>query len=690
MLLGAAYAATLYFRQRNFKDPSLTLQRVLYGLAVLRFVTVTIIALLLLSPFIETLKEQTEKPSIIFAQDNSKSIQLDFQDKADSLNYIDQMNNIRSDLAEDYNVISYTFGEALRENEQPNFQDKATNISKSLNELQELYANQNVGAIVLASDGIYNQGFNPRYSEIKLKAPVYTVAMGDTSVRKDLKIDKTYYNRLAYLDDKFPVKIDYQANHLQGKSTEVKVYEIESNKEPQEVASETITLDEDNVFASTKFILEADETGLQHYRIVAQPLDGEVTEVNNTKEIFIDVLDSRKKVLIAANSPHPDVGALRNGVAQNKNYEAEVYYVNQDDEIDNMADYHLAILHQVPSSASRSSNLLNKLQEEDIPLLFVIGEQTSIPAFNELQSFMKINNNRGRINEAQAQVNTDFTLFTLSDRLISSIENYPPLKVPFGDYSKAPGTDVLFSQKIGNVDAGYPQIMFSKLGGTKAGVIAGEGIWRWQLYNYFQQESHEVFNELVTKTVQYLSVKEDKRRFKVIPDKNVYAENEAITMEAELYNESYELVNEPEVNITITDEEGKEYPFTFNRTSNAYSLDAGYLPVGSYSFQATTTYNNEEFSYSGNFSVKPLQLELLKTKADHQLLYTLANQYGGDLIPRDSVSVLPEKIRNNEAVKPVVYSSTQQSPVINLWWLFFLIVGLIMYRLTNQNSLTPP
>ncbi|PSR05702.1 MAG: hypothetical protein BRD50_00065, partial [Bacteroidetes bacterium SW_11_45_7] len=639
MLLGAAYAATLYVRQRNFKDPSLTLQRILYALAVLRFVTVTIIALLLLSPFIETIKEETEQPSIIFAQDNSESVQLSFEDEQDSLDYVNRMQAIREDLREDYNVISYTFGEELKENEEARFTEKATNISNSLNELQELYANQNVGAIVLASDGIYNQGFNPRYSEIELKAPIYTVALGDTSVRRDFRLEKTYYNRIAYLDDKFPVKVDYKAAHLKGEKTDIKIYEVRANQGNEEVASQSITIEEDSEFGSARFILEADETGMQHYRIVGLPFEDEVTEVNNSKDIFIDVLDSRKKVLIAGNSPHPDIGAIRTSIVNNKNYEANIHYPAQEEPVEDIEDYQMAILHQLPSSGNRANELLNKLQAEDIPVLFIIGEQTSIPAFNELQSFLEINNNRGRTNEAQGKVNTGFTLFTVSKDLVSSLESYPPLKVPFGDYKTAPGTDVLLKQKIGNVDAGYPLALFNELGGTKTGVIAGEGIWRWQLYNYFQQQNHEIFDEIVSKTVQYLSVKADKRRFKVMPDKNVYAENEPITMEAELYNESYELVNEPEVTITITDEEGKEYPFTFNRTSNAYTLDAGFLPVGDYSFTASTSYNNEKFTYSGDFSVKPLQLELLQTKANHQLLYTLARKYGGDLVPSDSVGV---------------------------------------------------
>ena len=38
--------------------------------------------------------------------------------------------------------------------------------------MYDLYSNQNLGAIVLASDGIYNEGSNPVYASTRLGAPI--------------------------------------------------------------------------------------------------------------------------------------------------------------------------------------------------------------------------------------------------------------------------------------------------------------------------------------------------------------------------------------------------------------------------------------------------------------------------------------------------------------------------------------
>ena len=74
-------------------------------------------------------------------------------------------------------------------------------------------------------------------------------------------------------------------------------------------------------------------------------------------------------------------------------------------------------------------------------------------------------------------------------------------------------------------------------------------------------------------------LKEDKRRFRISLDKNIFNENESIILDAEVYNDNYELINDGDVSLIIKDSEGKEFPSVFNRTARAYSLNAGVFPV---------------------------------------------------------------------------------------------------------------
>jgi len=69
--------------------------------------------------------------------------------------------------------------------------------------------------------------------------------------------------------------------------------------------------------------------------------------------------------------------------------------------------------------------------------------------------------------------------------------------------------------------------------GVKKGVLAAEGIWKWRLFDFLQNKNHDIFEEVLGKTIQYLTLKEDKRRFRISLDKNIFNENEPIILDAE-------------------------------------------------------------------------------------------------------------------------------------------------------------
>ena len=113
-------------------------------------------------------------------------------------------------------MVEYAFGSEVREGVDFSFTDKVSNLSSMLRTLYDLYSNQNLGAIVLATDGIYNEGSNPIYSGNLLAAPIYTVALGDTTPQKDVLIKRVYHNKIAYLGDKFSIQIDISAKNSVG------------------------------------------------------------------------------------------------------------------------------------------------------------------------------------------------------------------------------------------------------------------------------------------------------------------------------------------------------------------------------------------------------------------------------------------------------------------------------------------
>ena len=66
--LGIGYAVLLYRNEKSLEALNVWLRRMLF---VFRAVVVTILAFLLLTPLIKINSRETEKPILVFAQDNS-------------------------------------------------------------------------------------------------------------------------------------------------------------------------------------------------------------------------------------------------------------------------------------------------------------------------------------------------------------------------------------------------------------------------------------------------------------------------------------------------------------------------------------------------------------------------------------------------------------------------------------------
>jgi hypothetical protein len=150
-----------------------------------------------------------------------------------------------------------------------------------------------------------------------------------------------------------------------------------------------------------------------------------------------------------------------------------------------------------------------------------------------------------------------------------------------------------------------------------------------------------------------------------------------LLFEAEVYDETYEAITDPEVNLVITNEEGANFEFTFSRADSYYKLDAGLLPVGDYSWVAKTTVGGKGQTLDGKFTVYPLQFELAQTTANHKLLNQFAIANGGQMVLPGEMSGLSELIRNNAEVKSISFERKQLSDLIDVRWLLAFILLLL-------------
>ena len=665
-LVATVYAAALYWREKAYLEPSPWLQR---GLTSLRWLSVFIICLLFLNPVLRQELIERKAPIVVLAQDESQSIRQGMDSL--SLNqYRQDWEKLRQSLSEKYDLRVHSFGESVRENSPLSFEDRATNISDLTQELYDLYAGQNLATVILATDGIYNQGNNPLYGALRLNVPFFCVALGDTIPKKDLVLRKVYNNQIAYLGDKFSVQADIAATNCQG-STQLQVLQ-----NGQVVYSENLNIDNRDFFVSKEFFLEAKRSGMQRYTVQLTALQGEQTLVNNQKDFYIDVLDARQKILLLGESPHPDLAALRRLLEGNKNYDVQLNYAGQIEKP--LAEYDFVVLHQLPSLRNNLNAELKILRDKKIPQLFIVGVASNIGGLNNAQNLLQIQARINQTNDVEGLLQNSFKTFTLNEKIGQKLPKFPPLTAPFGDFKVQNGATVVLKQKIGSVASDYPLLVLGEEQNTKKAVLAAEGIWKWRINDYMQHENHDIFDEFFGKLIQYLSNKEDKRRFRAFPSASLYNENESISLDAELYNDNYERINEPEALVEIQNEKGEKFPFTFNRNDkNSYTLKIGLLPVGTYRFEAKTSYNGQNLLAGGEFSVQAIQLEAFETTADHRSLANIAERSQGKLFYAKQLAEIAQSLEAQGYAKPLLFNTISTRSLIHLKWIFFLILGLL-------------
>jgi hypothetical protein len=480
-----------------------------YSLIFLRFLSSFFVLFLLLSPLVHRKYNIEEKPIIGIAIDNSTSIlNSKVNDKKDIES---KVKYLQDKLEGKCTVVPFSFGTQCQSDSLYSFAEKETDISQALEYFDESYMHQNPVALVVASDGLYNKGINPIYTSLQKKYPIYTIALGDTTVKKDTRIEDVHHNTFAYLGDKTSIEIDLGADFASGSSTNLSIYEI-SSAGSVKISTQQIAINSNSFVSTQALTVECKKAGIIHYRAVLDAVKGEDITQNNSFDFFVEVLDGRKKILIVGASPHPDMSALKQSLQNSKNYEVDITF--DQSLLPKIESYNLIVMHQMPSQSDNASAWIQKINTLKIPALFIVGSQSNFSIFSSIQNNISAQLQANVHQDILPRVNSNFELFSLTDQTKATANTFPPLQIDLSSVSAKSAGSTLMYQKIGSVETQYPMIFFGDNNGVKNGYIIGTGLWKWNLSTFATTNNHEAFDEIIHKIANYLSVKKDARPFR--------------------------------------------------------------------------------------------------------------------------------------------------------------------------------
>ena len=661
--MGIAFALLLYFKNKkqHYGKP---LTVVLF---VLRALIGGVVTMLLFNPYIRQKVSKVEQPIVVLAHDNSASIVLSKDSMYYKESYPTQIAVFEESLKKNFQVDEYLFGQEVRDGNMLDFTDQLTDISALLQSVERNYYKRNVGAVLLFSDGIYNRGFEPSLLTEKLAFPIHTVVLGDTMSYPDLFVKDVHCNRKVSLGSTFPIRVVVGAIDCSGKKAELTLSE-----DGRVMSHQYIEVSSNRFSKEVDFMLDADRKGVRQIEIEVKGLENESQRLNNVKRIFVDVQEQQYKVLCLADAPHPDLGALKSVL----NDDCEMDFVFGRDALPDLSSYQLLVMHQTPSRRTDVGALIAQLEKNKrLPVLFVVGNATDAEALDKMQQAIDIH--RGVTNtmlDVKASYNTSFGTFTVSDKLREQVGKYPPLALPHLEVNPLLAHDDLLMQDVLGIKSGLPLLTFVK-GDRKMAFLFGTNVWRWRLYNYYQDHNSMVFDELFSKTLKYLLLSADDGS--AVFAKEEYYSNEPVVINAELRNPSNELVTEPDLNIQIINKKtGETYDYVFSKRDHDYELNAGVLPEGIYIYKATAEMGEKKIGMNGSFSVVSLGIEAQQLTADIDRMRSIAAVTNGKCYTVDQLPKLLEDLKADTRITSVEHHETRFEDLIHSKWLLFVLIGL--------------
>ncbi|MCG9971727.1 vWA domain-containing protein [Christiangramia crocea] len=648
--LGFAFFQYLFRKQHR--------QRKDYIFFALRSLSVFLVILLLINPKITSVEYEVEKPELIILADNSQSVA--YLEEKQNLQSIARSLSENEEINRNFEVNQIGFGEDLFMEDSLDFDARHTNIYNALSETQEIFSGKQ-SAIVLLTDGNQSLGRDFRYYKTKKNAQVFPVVIGDTASYKDLSIERINSNKYAFLNNRFPVEIFLNYTGSEAAETSFRIMSGDNT-----VFSRNLRFSPDSKSQIVRTDLPASSLGVKTYKIEIDPLSDEKNIVNNQQNFAVEVIDERTSVLILTDVSHPDLGMLKKSIESNQQRKADIKYLGNNNL--QITDYQLIIIYQINR---RFNDLVNEILDRNYNFLIITGTQTD---WNYLNS-LTLGYSRNAVSQPQEifpVYNPTFSAFQFED---IGFNDFPPLVDKFGplefDNSKY---GILLYQELQGVKTGEPLMGVSR-DSPKSGFLLGENLWRWRAKSYLDNKSFQEFDDFFGKLVQNLSAKRSRDRLNV-ENENFYYANENVIITAQYFDENYRFDAEESLKITVLNNDTQE-SFTSDLVlkNNFYQFDAGDLPAGNYAFTVEVLERN--ISKSGSFEVIDYNTEQQFVSANLLGMQSFAENNGTNLTFPDRIDELITKLLNNDKFRPVQKSRQKTVPLIDWYYLLFILIIIL-------------
>lgn len=701
LLAGAAICFAMY-SYRNTLPPLSNARR--RFLITIRASALILLLVILFEPLFVSTNPEFISPKVAVLLDNSLSMSItDAKYNRDKQyrKFISEwkLNNLGDD------VLFYGFDEDIYRCNPDSLKlnGTRTDISQAFRYLNNGIAeDNNVRAIVLISDGVFNSGNSPIFDAEGSAKPVYTIAIGDTALPKDISVNNLLMNEFAYIDNTIPITVSVSASGFDGRVVAVGLYDNGKLINSQEISLYANRYD----YTATFEYLPKIE-GMHKITAKIDKIDGELTDKNNVVSSMLKVLNNSRTVAIFADAPSPDYSFVKRVLSDEPGVKILEFVQKKGAEFYNNEPFKQptpALLHAAdvfifvgfPSSNTNDaviSAIQAELNTNHKAIFFIAGLNTNYAKLKTLSDALPFTSVSSKPNEFLTSVNINpsalsnpLLRITGTDEDIALWNTLPPIFKTETFVKAKPNAEVLSTMKVNNTIMDEPLILTQEFQKQKSVAIMGYGLYRWKMLGYASkiasgQSSYDLFEILVDNAYRWLSLKDKDKQVNIRTTKNFYNQSEKIEFIGEIYDASFIPIEDANVVIELGNETGNRREIKMTAAGNGrYTATVEGLAKGDHNWKATATSGSRNLGNdNGRFNIGELAVEYQNLRSNYALLRSIAERTGGKFYT-DDVSTLLKDIKSGQGFeeRPIIHKSETL-----LWNWFGLLVLIITLFVTE-------
>ena len=628
-------------------------------LAFLRFVGIFGLLLLLINPQFAQKTYTLEKPNLVILADNSTSV----AEKGEELKEIISKIKASKEISNRFKIADYKFGSDLNILDSLSFQDKNTNIYKSLSSLKDVYAREQMVALVL-SDGNQTIGEDYSYFKIDRNNTIYSMVLGDTTKYKDISVGPIQTNKYAFLKNKFPLEtyVSYQGNTPVSVSVSVKM-------NSKIVHKENLKFNADVNFKTIAIQIDANSVGIKNLEVEVSQLVEERNIKNNRRATSIEVIDEKTKIALISDILHPDLGALKKAIESNEQREVSILKSSASNSV--LEDVDLFIFYQPTAKFKQSFDFA---KSKNANTFIITGSQTDYTFINKLNVGIEIETGYPQ-QEVFGLLNNAFTKYDITN---FDLTDYPPLVSDAGPILITSPFETLLGTQIKGLNIQQPLLSVIDENGSKRAVLIGENIWKWRVQTYRNTNEFVNFDEFIGNLIRYLTSSKNKSRLNVDYEK-VYQGSNNTVITATYFDEAFLFDKNAKVSIKVTNTDTQKSQINPMVLKNGFfEADLSNLVAGEYDFVVSV--EKESKIEKGSFVISEFDMENQFVSSDNLKMEKLAVNSGGKIFYPAQIDVLQKDLSTNDAYVPTEKSTENIVSLID----FKFLLGIIVFAFAAE------